>query len=129
MLEISSFYTYVPKTTIIWYTVPKIQSETDRIFCHFVPLFHLLPPPPPKNQNFEEKMKKIALIYYPFIHTYMCTINENHMIYGSWNIRCNRQKFFSLWAIFYPPVFYPHVGPFTLLWIQKLKFWKNEKIT
>ena len=24
------------------------------------------------------------------------------MIYGSWNIRCNRQNFLSLWAIFCP---------------------------
>ena len=33
-------------------------------------------------------------------YTYMCTINEDHMIYGSWNIRCNRQKFSTFWAIF-----------------------------
>ena len=30
----------------------------------------------------------------------MCTTNEDHMIYGSWNIRCNRQKFWTFWAIF-----------------------------
>ena len=28
----------------------------------------------------------------------MCTINEDHGIYGSWNIRCNRQKFLTFWA-------------------------------
>ena len=28
-------FTRVPKTTNIWGTVPEIQSETDRIFCHF----------------------------------------------------------------------------------------------
>ena len=43
-LEISSFYTCVPKTMIIRSTVPEIQSETDRIFCHFGPFFALLPP-------------------------------------------------------------------------------------
>ena len=32
----------------------------------------------------------------------MCTINVGHMIYGSWNIRRNRQKFLSFWAIFCP---------------------------
>ena len=30
----------------------------------------------------------------------MCTKNEDHMIYGSGNIRCDRQKFLSFWAIF-----------------------------
>ena len=43
-LEISSFYTCVLKTMIIRSTVPEIQSETDRIFCHFGPFFALLPP-------------------------------------------------------------------------------------
>ena len=32
----------------------------------------------------------------------MCTINEDHMIYDSWNIRCNRQKFSTFGAIFCP---------------------------
>ena len=30
----------------------------------------------------------------------MYTINEDHVIYDSWNIRCNRQKFSTFWAIF-----------------------------
>ena len=37
--EISSIYTCVQKITIIWCMVPDIQSETDRIFCHFRPFF------------------------------------------------------------------------------------------
>ena len=45
------------KTTIIQGTVPEIQSETDRIFCHSEPFFTLLPPNNLENQNFE-KMKK-----------------------------------------------------------------------
>ena len=36
-------YTSVPKTTIIWGTVPEILSETDRIFCHFGPFFFNTP--------------------------------------------------------------------------------------
>ena len=32
----------------------------------------------------------------------MCTINEDHRIYGSWNIRCERHKFLSFWAISCP---------------------------
>ena len=52
LLEISSFYTSVPKTTITWDTVPEIRSETDRIFCHFASFFDILPPSNQENQNF-----------------------------------------------------------------------------
>ena len=71
-------------------------------FGHFFAL--LLPPtiPPPyidpKNQIFDKKWKKmpgdIILLY---IHVYH---NEDHMICGSWNIRCNRQKFLLFQDIF-----------------------------
>ena len=62
--------------------VPEIQSETDKKFCHFGSFFALLPPPPndPKNQNFEKKRKCLEILSFS---TYMCTINEDHMIYGS----------------------------------------------
>ena len=38
----------------------------------------------------------IILLY---IHVYH---NQDHMIYGSWNIRCNRQKFLLFLDIFLP---------------------------
>ena len=43
LLEISSFYKCVPKTTIIWGTVPEIRSETEFfvILGHFLPSFPL----------------------------------------------------------------------------------------
>ena len=58
LLEISSFYTCVPKTTIMWDTVPKMQSETEllsfwAIFC----LFNSLHLNNSEKQSFE-KMKK-----------------------------------------------------------------------
>ena len=35
----------------------------------------------------------------------MCTINEDHMMYSSWDIRHNKQSFLSFWVIFplWPP--------------------------
>ena len=59
--------------------VPEIWSERSRIFdilnC-FLPFY---PPNNPKNQNLE-KMKKT-----PRDNTilHMCTINDDHMMYGS----------------------------------------------
>ena len=46
LLEISSFYTYAPKITIIWCTLTKIQSGTDKIFCHFCHFLPFYPPTP-----------------------------------------------------------------------------------
>ena len=83
------------KNTIIWGTVREIQSETDRIFCH---LWSFFTPYNPQNQNFE-KMKNV-IAYVIILH--MCTINHDHMIYASWDIRpdrifCHFGPFFALW--------------------------------
>ena len=148
MLEILSFYTCVPKTTIIWGTVPEIQSETEFfvILDHFLPSYPLLNKP--ENRNFE-KMKKASwdvtilnLCKKKHNHTmyvtqiwsvtdiscsstslltlkikiwkkgkktpgdiiflHMCTIDQDHMMYGSWDIKCKGQSFLSFWAIFCP---------------------------
>ena len=58
MLKISSFYTSVPKTTIICGTFPEIWSET----YFFVILGHFLPfttphPNNPEKQNLENTKK------------------------------------------------------------------------
>ena len=103
MQKFASLYTCAPKITItiIWSTVPEIQSETDKIFRHFGPFFVLLPLPLMiLNIKLWKKWKKCLEIL--SFYTYICTINEDHIIYGSWNIRCDRQKFLTFWAIFYP---------------------------
>ena len=66
LLEISSFCTCVPKTTIIWLAVLRIQSKDKfiNILDHFLPFYHWNNP---DNQNFE-KMKNILeiLSFYTF---------------------------------------------------------------
>ena len=78
-------------------------TEWDRQnFLSFWVVFCLLPPPPPSHLM----MPKIKILRKNFkkcleilsFYKYMCTINQDHMIYGSWNIMCDRQKFSS----FYP---------------------------
>ena len=91
MKKICSIYhhfTCASKITIIWCTVPEIGSETDRIFCHFGPF----------------------LLFYPILH--MCTINDSHMMYGSWDMEHDRHNFLSFWTIFC--LFIPVLG-FSLL--------------
>ena len=94
----------------IWCTVPEMQSETNRIFCHFEPFLAPLPTPcpTPPTSLMIPKVKILGKKWEKYLeiisfYTYMCTINEDHyMIYGSWNIRCNWQKYLSFWGPFLP---------------------------
>ena len=75
-----------------WYTYFFV------IFGHFLP-FH--PTNNLKNQNFEQMKKTPGDI----INLSLRTTNDDHM-YGSWDIECNRQKFFVIldqFLLFYPP--------------------------
>ena len=64
-------------------------------------------------------MKKYKKNPGDIILLHMCTIDEDHMMHGSWDIRHNRQNFLLFWVIF---------CPLTLLTNQKIKIWKkNEK--
>ena len=31
-----------------------------------------------------------------------CTINDNHMMYGSWDMKHDKQNFLSFWTVFFP---------------------------
>ena len=89
--------------------VPEIWtlSRTDFFdFCHFGLFFALLSPPypqpPPPAPPIRQKRKKqlwknekTSWRYYHFTNVHMCTINNNHLIYGSWDIECIGQNFFA----------------------------------
>ena len=87
----------------------------------FVILEHFLPPNNPKNQNFE-KMKKI--ISGDIIILHMSTINDNHMMYDSWDIKHNRHNFLSFWTIFY--TFTPLPGIFSSTFLLLVNSSKNS---
>ena len=80
-----------------WDTVWDRQNFLSywAIFCPFTSL-----PQWSRISKFWRKWKKCLEIL--SFYTYMCTINEDHMIHGSWNIRSNRQKFSTFWVIFCP---------------------------
>ena len=69
LLEISSFYTSVPKTTIIWGTVPETWSEAERIFSHFGSFFAFLLPQQLRKSNFRKNKKGIWRCH-NFTHVY-----------------------------------------------------------
>ena len=101
--------------TIMWYMVPEIWSVwwTEFFvildsFLSFYPYNNL------KNQNFE-KMKKMPE---DIILLHMYTINDNHMVYGSWDIEHDGQNFLSFSTIFC------YITPLTT---QKIKILKKSK--
>ena len=105
LLEISPFYTCVPKTTIIQGKVPEIRSETDRIFCHFGPPFcsftHLT------NQKIKilQKIKKVPeMSYFTQVEQKSCWYDACFLRYEVW-----QTYFFVILGHFWP--FYTTIDP------------------
>ena len=91
-------YVCVPKVTITWCTVPELRSEMDIIFCHFRPFLPFYPLNNPGNQDFKIWKKAPGDV----IILHLCTKNQDHVIYASWDMECDRQNYLSFWAIFCP---------------------------
>ena len=79
------------------------DTEWDRLivilglFCPFIPSLTV-----PKIKILKKNEKMPRVIIYLYIQVYHKWRSYNHTIYGSWNIRCDRRKFLSFWAIFCP---------------------------
>ena len=103
--------------TIIWCTVPEIQSETGNIFCHFGTFLPFQPPDNLKNQNF--RIEKNTWIYYHFTH-----LHYKSQAYDVWFLRNGawQTEFFVILDHFLPFYLTPY-GP------RKSQFWKNKKNT
>ena len=83
---------------IISCMVSEIWSVNGKAFVilgHFLPFD---PPNNPKNQNFEKLTKTSGDI----IIFHLCTTNDDHMMYGNWDIKHDKQNFWSFWTIFCP---------------------------
>ena len=83
----------------------KFLSLWD-ILCPFTPLTTR------KIKILEKWKNRLDMLSF-YIH--MCTINENHMKYGSWEMECDTQNFLSIWDI---------LCPFTPLTTRKIKILK-----
>ena len=97
--------------------VPEIWSVMDRIFCHFGPFFALLPPYQPKKSKFWKNEKKTPG---DIIILHMCTLNDNHMMYGCCDMERDRRNFLSFWTIFCL------LTPLKTRKIKILKKWKKR---
>ena len=69
------------------------QTEYFVISDHFLPFY----PSPLMYPKFWKKKKKM---YGDIIIFHMCTMNDNHMMYGSWDMEHVGQNFLSFWSVF-----------------------------
>ena len=77
----------------VWFLRYEMQqTEFLIILHHFLPFY---PPNKPKNQNFKIKKKPGDII---ILH--MCTTNDNHMMYSSWDMNQDGQNFLSFQTVF-----------------------------
>ena len=68
-------------------------------------------------------LKKMKILPGDIIILHMCTMNDNHMMYSFWDIKCNGQYFLSFWTIFCTFI------PLTTQKIKILKKWKKHLAT
>ena len=115
-LQILLFYTWVPKVTIISCMVPGYMEHKGQTFLSFWTIFCPFTPLTTQKPKFLKKWKKNIWRYY---HFKICTINDNHMMYGSWDMETNRQNFLSFWTIFCT---FDHLSTWK---IKILKQWKK----
>ena len=81
------------------YDVRFWATEWDRpnflsfwtIFC---PFSHL--------KTWKIKILKLKKTPGDIIILHICTVNDNHMMYGSWYMERDGQNFLSFWTVFYP---------------------------
>ena len=92
--EMLSFYTCIAQTNIMC-IVPAISSATDRIYCTFGPFSALGRGYPLQLRKSKFwKNEKEAWTYH------ITQVNHKCMMYGSWDMKHERQIFSSFWAIF-----------------------------
>ena len=82
--------------------------------------FAFLPPPPPPTLTTEKikVFKKWNKNSGDIIILHMYTINANHMMYSSWDMKRDGLNFWSFWTVFWH---------FTSLTTRKIKILKNWK--
>ena len=104
-LEISSFYTSVPKIMVIGYTFPEIWRVMDVIV-----IFNTFPfYSPITAQQMKTNPGDIVILY-------KCTKNHDHMLYCSWDMAVKDVIIFHFRRFF---------CPFTPLKAQKIKISKT----
>ena len=85
------------------------DHDVHSLYASFLSFWAIFCPSTPQPTQKIKILKKWKKMPGDIILLHMCTINEDHMIYGSWEIRRTTHNFSSFWATFCP--FYPTDNP------------------
>ena len=108
---------YTTNSTYIMYGSWDMEQDRQNFFS-FWTIFCPFTPRTTQKIKILKKWKKTSG---DIINLHLHTTNEDHMMYGCWDLECYREIFFfSFWAIF---------CPFSHLTTQKIKFLKKWKKT
>ena len=102
-------------------------TERDRQFF-FLLLNHFLPfysTNNPENQNFEKMKKKTSG---DIINLHLHTTNEDHIMYGCWDLECYRDFFFFFFILGHFLPFFPPNNPENQIF-EKMKKTPGDIIT
>ena len=91
-----------------------VRQNVFVILRHFLPFY---PPNNLENQNFEQIKKTPGGI----IILNMIAINQNHIMYDSWDMEHDRHNFLSFWTIFCPFTHTPHSNNPEKNFFEKMK--------
>ena len=101
------------------------SAPTDVIFCHFRPFFALLPHCWLWKLKFGKNVKKhLEILSFDTRMPFIKIICTPDMIYGSWDMKFNRQNCFVILLNFLPFHPLPHHYPLT---VRKMKVTKMKK--
>ena len=109
-LEIFFLHMYTINEDYMMYDSWNIRHDRQN-FLSFCPIFCPFTAPWRPGKSKFWKIEEIL---------HMCTINDNHMVYGTWNMERDGQNFFSFWVIFCS------FTPLTMTKITFLKKWKKH---
>ena len=93
--------------------VAKIWNTRQNVFSFWTVFFPFTPLRAQKIKILKNWKRHMEILSF-----YTCIINDNHMIYCSWDMEHDRQNILSFWTVF---------CPFNN--IKHKRFWKNEKST
>ena len=95
--------------------VPEIYAAKHKVFCHYGSFFFHLTFLTTKNMKI---LKKLKTLPGDNIILKLCTTNDNHIIFGLWDIKRTKHNFLSFCTTF---------CRFTPLTTQKIKLKKIKK--
>ena len=83
-LKILSFYTRIPKSTIIWYMVPEKSSTTE--FFVILTIFCLFTPYKPEKSKFWKNEKNALRYHFTQVYQKSRSYAILLLIYGTWQM-------------------------------------------